>query len=271
MHCVGGGDFDVDGALFGRAKGEHERSMLTAAATQCQSYGMLRDARNRWHTDHWKVQQPSIYPERDDPGQPKWAGVCATFPRKLIGWRWIQVRLHCAVGFCFAWMENIHLCFSVWPSASWMKRLLYRKKSLCPTRPLSWQKSRLAPRMSGFRSWKVESKRATNMVGVGCFDFGAFRLAFDYPGLLFFSIAVQAKPNKHNGCGHIGAYIVGCVNAYLFRNCPDSVYNMGKYQCWNLAASRAIFQPNLPITAGEGCTVLRENTKNCPLIAPPAQ
>lgn len=47
MHCVGGGDFDVDGALFGPAKGPHERSMLTAAATKCQSHGMLRDARNR--------------------------------------------------------------------------------------------------------------------------------------------------------------------------------------------------------------------------------
>lgn len=46
----------------------------------------------------------------------------------------------------------------------------------------------------------------------------------------YFHIALKTKPIKHKGCGHISAYVIGCINAYLIKHCPESVYNMGNFQ-----------------------------------------
>ncbi|XP_055312406.1 uncharacterized protein LOC129574417 [Sitodiplosis mosellana] len=58
--------------------------------------------------------------------------------------------------------------------------------------------------------------------------------------------ASKAKFVDHKACGHMGAFIVACLNTQLFKNCPESAWN----------------------NAGKGCAALREMTIKCPIIAP---
>lgn len=35
------------------------------------------------------------------------------------------------------------------------------------------------------------------------------------------------SPQK--GCGQLAIFVVSCFNAYLFKNCPDTVWNNSKF------------------------------------------
>lgn len=42
-------------------------------------------------------------------------------------------------------------------------------------------------------------------------------------------LAKQAKNvETKGGCGHVGAFVVACVNTQLFKNCPQSIWNDSK-------------------------------------------
>lgn len=57
------------------------------------------------------------------------------------------------------------------------------------------------------------------------------------------SIPPQIKHAIHQGCGHLAAYVVACLNTHLFKNCPKSIWNDSKSKpsCSVISISDFIF------------------------------
>lgn len=51
---------------------------------------------------------------------------------------------------------------------------------------------------------------------------------------------MKAKYNDQKACGHLGAFLVACLNTQLFKNCPQSAWTDGKF-IRNLPGCRLLF------------------------------
>lgn len=120
----------------------------------------------------------------------------------------------------------------MWPSAFWMRpeswKIAYSNRWSHP----NWQSKRSDRRASGFQWLKMPLKLATNTVIPKQFRFFyigmvKFELFHNY-GCLF--AASKAKFVDQKACGHMGAFIVACLNTQLFKNCPESAWNNGNVE-----------------------------------------